>query len=97
MTYQRIERHNRVYYVHDSVFEAFNQTDKQPHMCMAMSDFVIDPGVNQLIKCRYPIEWVLDEWLGLVNNTPVPQPMDGDRPSNPVVAGSNPAWGANEE
>lgn len=35
-------------------------------------------------------------WGSLLNNN-MPQPMDGQRPSNPFFVGSNPTWGANKE
>lgn len=64
-TYHRVELHKLIYYIPDSIFEAFDLSDKRPLTCVSLSDFVVDPASNQLIKCRFPIGMAMDEWLGV--------------------------------
>ena len=79
--YRRHEAHGYVYYITDSVFDVFVANhDKRPSYCMMMSDFVVQLSTNELVKCRYPVEVMLDNWLGfsLINNT-MPPPTDAGR------------------
>lgn len=66
MKYHRVELGNKIYYINDSAIDAFNNSDKHPIDYLAFSDFAVCTATNEVIKCRYPIERMMDQWLDII-------------------------------
>ena len=64
--YHKIEASGMVYYISEWVMSLAPLPDKRPATLMLFSDMVVNTRTNEMVKCKYPPETLIDNWVEVV-------------------------------
>jgi hypothetical protein len=69
MSYHKVVQGDWVYYIRHELVHCLT-ADTTALYYLQMSDFAVDKSTNTLVKCRYPLEEVMDKFLDTSTGIP---------------------------